>query len=254
LTVSDTDGNVVRRLTGPASSGFHRVAWNLRYPSPRPTSLTPWQRENPWDTEPMGPMALPGEYIVAIAKCVQGVTTPLGEQQSFETTPLANTTLPAADKPALLAFQRKCARLQKAILGTQRVADEAQQRIDLAERALQETPGANQALLDVAAALDTRLKDLLIELEGDRTVSRREEPTSPSISDRISWIIWSHWEATSNVPPAFERQYEIAAEAFGRLLSDLRQLVQVDLRALEAELDAAGAPWTPGRFPVWERD
>ena len=36
LTVTDDAGNVVRRLTGPAGAGFHRVAWDLRYPPADP--------------------------------------------------------------------------------------------------------------------------------------------------------------------------------------------------------------------------
>jgi hypothetical protein len=36
-------------------------------------------------------------------------------------------------------------------------------------------------------------------------------------------------------------------------LPEIRQLVEEDLTALEAKLDAAGAPWTPGRrVPEWE--
>jgi hypothetical protein len=30
----------------------------------------------------------------------------------------------------------------------------------------------------------------------------------------------------------------------------LRALVEVDLKAVEQALDAAGAPWTPGRVPA----
>jgi hypothetical protein len=29
--------------------------------------------------------------------------------------------------------------------------------------------------------------------------------------------------------------------------------VEVDLKAIEAKLEAAGAPWTPGRVPVWKK-
>jgi hypothetical protein len=34
LTVTDADGRVVRRLTGPTTAGVQRVTWNLRYPTP----------------------------------------------------------------------------------------------------------------------------------------------------------------------------------------------------------------------------
>ena len=35
LSVQDSEGNVVRQLSGPVQKGFHRVAWNLKYPQKR---------------------------------------------------------------------------------------------------------------------------------------------------------------------------------------------------------------------------
>jgi hypothetical protein len=34
-------------------------------------------------------------------------------------------------------------------------------------------------------------------------------------------------------------------------LAKLRTLAEVDLVKLEKDMEAAGAPWTPGRVPVW---
>jgi hypothetical protein len=45
--------------------------------------------------------------------------------------------------------------------------------------------------------------------------------------------------------------YNIAAAEFAEQLSKLRTLVEVDLRKLEKDMEAAGAPWTPGRVPEW---
>ena len=46
-------------------------------------------------------------------------------------------------------------------------------------------------------------------------------------------------------------QYNIAAAEFADVLSKLRSLVDVDLAKLEKDMEAAGAPWTPGRVPEW---
>jgi hypothetical protein len=61
LTVTDEAGGVVRRITGPVSGGFHRVAWDLRYPAANPTSLAKAGDLAPWDRAPSGPLAAPGE-------------------------------------------------------------------------------------------------------------------------------------------------------------------------------------------------
>ncbi len=47
-------------------------------------------------------------------------------------------------------------------------------------------------------------------------------------------------------------QYNAAAQDFESVLGQLRQLIEVDLDRLEKQLEAAGAPWTPGRVPEWK--
>jgi hypothetical protein len=45
--------------------------------------------------------------------------------------------------------------------------------------------------------------------------------------------------------------YDIAAAEFTDQLAKLHALVESDLSKLEKDMEAAGAPWTPGRVPVW---
>ena len=146
LTVGDEAGRVVRRLTGPVKAGFHRVAWDLRYPAPEPTSLEPFSSEEPWKAPPMGPLTLPGRYRVALAKRQGGVLTPLGEPQTFEATLLGAGTLPEPDRQALLAFAQKTARLQRAVLGAKEAIEETTPRVKRLKKALDDAPAADAAL------------------------------------------------------------------------------------------------------------
>ena len=43
------------------------------------------------------------------------------------------------------------------------------------------------------------------------------------------------------------RAFEIAGEEFDELEPKIRQLLEVDLPALEAKMEEAGVPWSPGR-------
>jgi hypothetical protein len=250
LTVSDQEGNVVRRLIGPADKGFHRVAWNLRLPSAEPTSLEA-PSEDPEDTPPSGPMVLPGTYRVQLAQRVDGVLTAVGEPQTFSVRPLANATLPAPDRSALVAFQRRTAELQRAVLGASRAAGEAETRLAHLEQAVIDAPRAEAALRQEVVALEHRLADLLVELEGDPTIARRNEPVPPAIADRVDQVVNGSWASTSETTATHRRNYEIAAEQFAAFLPRLRQLL-ADLAALERRAEASGAPWTPGRVPEWE--
>ena len=242
LTVSDEDGNVVRRITGGTSAGIHRVAWDLRYPA-----FSPARRGR----GSSGPMVVPGMYSVQLAQMVDGVFTPMGEPQSFQAKPLGLATLAASDKAALLAFQEKVGRLQRAVLGANRVVDETLEQLGLVESALLNTPAADASLFGQVRDLLHRLYDIDERLTGDVTQSSRAEFTAPGITQRVQRIVENFW--SSSAPTTTNQQnYEIAGRAFQQVLEDLRVLVDVDMTELGERLEAIGAPWTPGRgVPNW---
>jgi uncharacterized coiled-coil protein SlyX len=189
---------------------------------------------------------------VSLAKRVGGVVTPLGEPKTFDAVPLGTASLPAADRKALLDFEEKTGRLQRAVLGAAKAAGEAQTRIDHLKKALAETPGADPKLQTEVRAIEARLKDLQEALNGDTTLASRNEPTPPSIVDRVQTIVTGHWDATSAPTATHHRNYDIAAQQFAPVLEKLRTLSVVDLKKLEDSAEAAGAPWTPGRVPDWK--
>lgn len=251
LTVRDAEGNVVRRVTGPAESGFHRVAWDLRYPAVTPASLEAPRDDNPWNPPPVGMMASGGKYTVTLSKLVDGRFTDLGEPQTFTTRGLGLAGVAETDAGAALDFERKVAGLQRAVLGAAGSIADTQKRIDLLQKALLDTPKADPSLAASLLSLEDRLKDLNERLNGDAVVSRYNEPTASSIVDLVQRVVEGQW-STSAAPTKTQRDaYATAAEAFTPLLADLRRLIEMDLKAVEQQMESAGAPWTPGRLPVW---
>ncbi|MGD2216675.1 MAG: hypothetical protein PVJ64_07960 [Gemmatimonadales bacterium] len=242
LTVRDEAGNVVRRISSPTSRGFHRVAWDLRYPAFTPTRL---------GRRASGPLAVPGTYTVTLEKLVDGVLSSLGEPQSFEARPLGLATLPAADRAALLAFQSKAGRLQRAVLGAERVVEETQDQLDYIQQALIDAPQAGPELFGTVRQLEMRLADIKLELSGDQTVTSRFEYAPLSIADRLDRAVGGFWSSSAPTT-THQRSYEIAGRAFQGALERLRVLVEEDMESLGDELEAIGAPWTPGRgVPKW---
>ena len=137
------------------------------------------------------------------------------------------------------------------MLGSVQAAGEAQTRLSHIKKALTDTPAADPGLRGEALALEARLKDLQVALTGDATVASHNEPTPPSIVDRVQGVVYGHWLSTSEATQTHRRGYEIAAAQFSDLLGKLRTLIEVDLKRLEDRAEAAGAPWTPGRVPDW---
>ena len=112
-----------------------------------------------------------------------------------------------------------------------------------------ETPGAELGFFVRARQIELRLADIQKLLSGDRTRSRYSEFTVPSVLSRIYDVVGArnNWSTTYGPTDTHRQSYEIAARDFEEVRPALRALIDTDLSQLEADLEAAGAPWTPGR-------
>ena len=91
-----------------------------------------------------------------------------------------------------------------------------------------------------------------IQLKGDRSAARRNHAVAPSILGRIEGVVGDQGYVTSAPTQINRDSLRWAGEAFTELLPKLRSLVEERLQTLERQLETAGAPWTPSRFPRWE--
>jgi photosystem II stability/assembly factor-like uncharacterized protein len=261
LTVRDAAGQVVRRLSGPTTAGLHRVSWDLRWPGYRPiTGREPARRED--DEEELefflggrrGPLALPGRYTVRLEKRDDLGTTELAGPVPFEVEALNLATLPAPDREVILAFARQTGELQRAALGTLEALNEGLSQVVNIKRIIELTPSLPLKLRQDARSLEQKLLDLRERFTGDPTRARRNEPAEQGLIDRIETIIRGHWSTTSAATQSHRRNYEIAALEFEAALASAHPLLEHDLPALHDTLEAAGAPWAPGRkLPAWKR-
>jgi chromosome segregation ATPase len=164
--------------------------------------------------------------------------------------PLRAGDLAPAQRAQLAEFLGKTMRLQRAALGTSAAVRETGERLRYAKKAIDDTPAKDSALADEARALEARLREIRVAVDGDQAASRRFYPTSPSITDRIGSIVNAQWSTSGPPTGTSLEQYAIASADLKEQTSKLAQL-EKDVDALEKKMDAAGAPWTPGRVPVW---
>ena len=249
VTITDASGKPVRRFTAPSSSGINRVAWDLKLQPANPVIGPPYAPDPDWPfgDPPAAPYVVPGTYQVSFATRVNGVFTPLGQPQRFEVVGIDGQS---ARTLTTLADQQRTADLQRSVLGLNQVVNEALSRMTLFKRAIDETPTADVTLQQRARVMTNRLRDAQELLSGDPTLPSRNEASPPSLLGRLNGAIGSNWGNTLEAPtPGQTAELALVRSNFEAILAQVRQLIEVDLKALEQSAEQAGVPWTSGRFP-----
>lgn len=248
--VTDAAGNVVRRFTGPHAKGLHRVAWDLRYAAPDPARLSE-PASSPFASPRVGPLVVPGEYTVAIAKRINGVVTPMSAPQSFTVKPLDDSPEVTADREGLLAFQQETADTARTVTSAGVASGELRDRLAHLKKAAEALPSPIDGQRARIQALETILDDADVAMNGDRTLRGRNEPAPWSISGRIGEIRGWGWFTQSPATQSSKDALVMAQQEFAVALAQLRE-VETGVTALEDELEQLGAPYTPGRgVPTW---
>ncbi len=275
LSLADASGMVVRRLEAPATRGIHRVTWDLRAPAaalpPPAVAATGGGRGGRGgagggaggggdeEMQPMGggrggaqgALVVPGKYTVTMAKRVEGVITPLVGSQAFEVVPEGPST--REDRAALADFQEKLTRMQKALTATQQSAVEARTRLEAIRRAVDSTPSLPLKLHEQVLAMEKTLAEITKALTGDPVPRQYNEGSPASISEHAQAAGRAVMQSTAKPTRTALEQYQIASDELGAEVAKLKKLIDTDMKGLEKQLDAAGAPPTPGRLPEWRK-
>lgn len=250
LTVTDAEGQVVRTLFGPATEGISQVTWDLRGPSAIvPQDSEEGQRRR--RSSPGGALVVPGKYQVSLSKRVEGVTTPLTTPVEFNVVMEWSSRIPDADLKAMREFQKQTFALQRAVSGVMSTASDLDTRLQAIRRALDQTPAATEKSRQQVRAMLQKHREIMRALRGDQILAARNENVPVSISDRVGFILSVSREMLQKPTGTQREQYQAASEELASVIKDLRQLIEVDLKNMEKDLDAIGAPWTPGRLPDW---
>jgi photosystem II stability/assembly factor-like uncharacterized protein len=246
LLVRDEAGDPIRWLEGATKAGLHRASWDLRRPSPEPINLVIPEFESPWSSPPKGPLVAPGQYSAELWLVTDEGIRPLGDPQSFMVKAVP-TTPSGTDFAEATGFQQEAAELMRQIAGAGKEIERTQDRLRHLEAALLTTPRADTALFARATTLNAALTGLQVRLMNDEVRDKLNEPSVPSIHRRARRVFWG-LSGTRQMPTTTQRRNVAIAQAeFATLRQELATLIEQDLAQLETELDAAGAPWTPGR-------
>jgi len=246
LTIRDADGEIVRTITGPTKKGFHRVAWDLRHPTTKAVELIK-SEPNPWERGGGGHKAPPGSYTVTLSKRVDGEAAVLAGPLPFEVVRVFPGSLEGTAPDEAAEYMAQVAELRRVVTAADEALKNAFGRVERLSDALGRSsidPGTLDTELEV---LKQRLYDVDVRLVGNRSAASFNLPQTPSVSRRLRVAGFNDGQSDYGPTQHHRRQLEIAETEFAAILPELKVLLEVDLPSLEAEMEAAGVPWSPGR-------
>ena len=195
-----------------------------------------------------GPFVAPGTYRAQLSRRVGGATTNLGEAQSINVA--ADPAMPQLtpqQRTANATYQDNVAKLQRTFTGALEQANNMRTRTQAIRRALVDAP-SDVKLMDQAVQFDRRTLAILRSLRGDETLRGTESGSPTSIQARVNSAVQGS-RGLSGAPTTTQQQnYNLANEDLTAQVGSLRTL-EAELKKFEQQLEAAGVPYTPGRWP-----
>ena len=254
VTITDSSGEIVRTITAPASEGLTRLTWDFRT---NPVVVS-GGGEGDGDGEEAprrrrggggatGPMVVPGAYGASIALRSEGKTTPLAGPVTVMVLPDSLSSLKPADYAEIAQHNSRVRQLTRTLAATSAMAGDLATKLDQFKRAADLATKPDDGTRKQIADLIVKVREARRQLDGDNVLAARNENVPDSVSSRARYAASANGDG---INPPTGTQLAAAADA-AKLLGDLtttfKTILDVDVPRLEKQLDAIGAPWTPGR-------
>ena len=243
LTIRDASGEIVRNIEAPAESGFHRVAWDLRY-----AAVDAWSPDETEDDSGPGPgvMVAPGEFTVSMARRENGVLTAVDQTQPIRVVSIRPApAIEGMEQQERVVFDRRLDELYGAVAGTQKAIDRLAEELTAVKQVLSRG-AANARLYESANSIHERLLAQRDRLAGNDTRNIFHEWDEVSVTNRLWHARFSPGTNVYGPTPAQRESFRIASARYAEISEELDKLDD-DYTRLKREMDAAGTPWTPGR-------
>jgi hypothetical protein len=251
--ITDESGNEICRINKSPSTGINRINWDLRYQDLSPVDGQ--EKFDPFAASRSGIPVMPGKYKVSLSLTVRDTIKQLAGPVEFNAVALNNTTLPAADRAAVVAFQKKVAELTRVMRGTDQYADDLLKRSYALQAALNAVPGANTELRARISSVSKQLEDVMLKFntKSDSPSDEENPPAPVTLYNRLWKMAWAHWGSTGAPTQTQLDAYTILMDEFPPVYEQIKRIGEKDLPELEKEVEKLGAPATPGRLPVWKK-
>lgn len=238
VTIKNEDGNVVNRIEGPTTQGFHRINWELNYPSKDVVELDP----SGSGFFGGGFMATPGTYTATLSKVVRGEVTQLSEPVTFDVEPLQDGALEGASNETIVEFRENLEGFQQNLTQTTNTLQDQINKIDALQRALSR---ADEEVPELVTRLNNarlKLQELNERMNGSEAKQQVGQLSDdPSPRSRL-FVGYRALRTTYGPTEMHKNTVETGQEELKEFSQDLNDFTENVMPKLEKAVQNAGAP------------
>ncbi len=247
FTITNAEGIVVKKEFKKPAKGVQRFHWDLRFTPQDPIDLSTPSFYNPFRGKDEGTLVAPGTYTITMQLVENGILTDLAKPVVFEVKALENTTLPAEDRNAKVAFQRDVARLQADLQVCEKIIKESKDKLKYIKAAIKRSEQPFGTLAKSVLDIENKMKEVNTALYGDPVKFELDIPQPQTTSNRIGIMGYEQKYSTSAPTKTHKDNYAIARAEIDSIKKEVETIFNVDVKQLEDRLIKSGAPYTPGR-------
>ncbi|MEM8548188.1 MAG: hypothetical protein AAGF46_08510, partial [Pseudomonadota bacterium] len=193
-----------------------------------------------------GVMVAPGQYTVTMSQRVDGITKALGEEETIEVASIRpEPVLPGSSQAERVIYDQQVDELLRVADGTDYAMGILMEELAAAKAALKRSTAAS-ALYQQAVALADRVAVQSERLSGNETREFYHDWEEMSVAARLWHARFAPGTNAYGPTPAQRESFRIARKQYDEVVAAL-DAIKTDFDALKGAMDAAGAPWSPGR-------
>ena len=240
LSIQDSQGNVINKISQKASQGSHRMAWNFSHFNPYSIS------DSPSSYRGGGALAKPGTYQASLSLVQNGEVTPLDGPISFEVKALREGVLKGISHEEYNAYLTEITQVYKSISAVRDVLSESGKMHKAMVTALAQAkilPGTLESKLKALKLDLTRINQSISGSPSRREVGERNPAGIQSFLSNAMVGLRNSYGPT----PLHKKSLKIAKELLVQLRAEVKSISEVRIPEIEAALKAADAPYIFGQ-------
>ncbi len=247
VRITNASGELVREFRESAKKGLKKTVWDGRNHSTNEVNFYTPDPDNPYDSGDLSAFVQPGIYQVQIYLVKDGHSEAISEKMELE----IQNARTNEENQEMLAFRTEVEEIRRIVSGTSGYVDHLKNKVKFMKAAKVKDAAAQLVVQEKLTEIELRLKQVEMQLQGDRSISRREFETLPGIVSRIDNIVYGWW-STTQVPSSTQKeQLNLVKSLFGPVYLEIQTIDSMVVK-LEKELEILKAPATPGRLPEYK--